>query len=104
MDYQLFAVAVSVVAVLVSGVALWFTFRRALRWRLTVWVRRMEGPVMTAVFLIAVATLASALSIGTPDYATIARIAMNTIRGLVVGVSLIVIGQYWVAGEIRWPR
>jgi len=104
--YQQLAIIASLAAIVLSGVALFETFLRALRRHRTIhdWITYVDGPLTTTLFLIAVVTLVSAWSIGTPDYITIGRFVMNTIRGLVIASSLLILGHFWANHDLRLPR
>ena len=103
MDYQAFATTLSLVGVVTSGTVMLITLRRALVERRNSWIRRFDGPVTTVLFLIAVLTLIPAVLANSPEYVTVGRIAISIVRGLIVGISLLILGQLWVIRE-TWLR
>lgn len=104
-EYQWFAIGLSMFDALLYAALVAIAVRRAhfrdrRRVLRTVDVadnaRRVEGPLLTILLVLALSSGISAFLIGTPEYLRIAGFTTALLRGLLAAVGLLVAYGYWL--------
>ena len=108
MSYQEFAAGLSVVGVALYSLLVGIAFRRARFGRphesVSDHARRVEGPLVTILLVVALGLLVSALVLNNPTYAETVRYVFGAIRGFMILAGVFVLWSYWQVRETWWPR
>lgn len=106
MTYQAFASTLSLFGVALYAVLVAIAARRAHLGRayaevepIVLHARRVEGPLLTALLIVALGMLVSASLLGSPAYAELVKLTLSLVRGFLIVTGLYVAGWYWTVRE-----
>lgn len=99
MSYQVFAILFSLLAVVTVTLAAVISRRRARLAEYRDIEEHQARPLLTVMWLIAFATLASAIALDSSLWPLVVDAAMSVIRGLIIAVAILFLWRYWRVRE-----
>ena len=106
MSYQEFAAVLSVVGVVLYAALVVIAARRAHLGRhyvevepIVLHARKIEGPLLTALFVVALGMFVSASLLNSPAYTEIVKLTLSLVRGFLIVTGAYVAGWYWTVRQ-----